>query len=184
MRVWSANQTRKKWPALITLREHLGGVLAVAISPDDRSVLSAGRDGRVLLWNLDREEGCRVGLVQAMKGHRSWITRVTFAGEGHAISTDRRGRVCQWDLESGKLVEEVLATQPLTALAYSPDGGVAYAATRDNCVTCWDLNAKEQTGTLRGHAGPVNAMALSPDAKLLVTASGDTTLLVWRTPGE
>ena len=45
-----------------------------------------------------------------------------------------------------------------------------------------DLSAKDPAANpvvLRGHEGPVNAVAISPDSRWVVTGSGDKTARLW-----
>ena len=43
----------------------------------------------------------------------------------------------------------------------------------------WDLGTGETTLTLKGHADVVDAVAFSPEATLLASASSDGTLRLW-----
>jgi WD40 repeat protein len=68
------------------------------------------------------------------------------------------------------------------SLVVSADGTRAYAAGAGNVILGWDLTAAEQVGTWSGHQGNVTGLALSPDGSMLVSASSDSTLLVWKLP--
>jgi hypothetical protein len=46
-------------------------------------------------------------------------------------------------------------------------------------VTLWDLSTGTARVTLKGHAGPVNCLAFSPDGKTLATGSDDRSLRLW-----
>jgi WD40 repeat protein len=53
---------------------------------------------------------------------------------------------------------------------------------KDYTVRLWDLTAKDQEAdpeVLRGHAGAVVAMEISPDNHWLVTGSDDNTVRLW-----
>jgi WD40 repeat protein len=64
-------------------------------------------------------------------------------------------------------------------LAISPDGQV-FAAAQKTDIGVFGLSNGEQKMTLRGHAGQVSALAISPDSKTLVSTSGeDRTIRVW-----
>ena len=70
----------------------------------------------------------------------------------------------------------------MRALACTADGKTAYAAGDNRIVTCWDLSTAAKTATLKSHQARITALALTPDGKRLVSASRDTTLLVWELP--
>jgi WD40 repeat protein len=48
-----------------------------------------------------------------------------------------------------------------------------------NIVLVWNARDGKFINTLRGHVAPVYQCAFSPDSRLLVTGSKDTTLKVW-----
>jgi hypothetical protein len=74
------------------------------------------------------------------------------------------------------------------AVALSPDGkllatgdadGYGIYQGIDHAVRLWDLWTGKEVDQLRGHIGAVTDLAFSADGRVLVSASVDTTLLVW-----
>jgi hypothetical protein len=62
----------------------------------------------------------------------------------------------------------------------SPDGLLAADSwSPEEAVTLIDTRTGESVGTLRGHRGAITRIAFSPDGSRLLTASRDTTALVW-----
>lgn len=172
--VWQADCAEPR----ARLEGHRGGVLAVAVSPDDKLALSGGRDGTVRVWDIPAGK-----LLHTYKGHRGWVHAVAFAGGGRwAISTGTDRRLLRWDLESGELAADMDSGWIYYALACSPDGLRAYGAGNSFGITCWDLRSAKKVAEFRGHQHVVYALAVSPDGKVLVTGSHDTTLLVWNAP--
>src|SRR5262249_14955328 len=61
----------------------------------------------------------------------------------------------------------------------------AVSGSFDNTVKVWDLTTGRTLRTLEGHAGLVNAVAMSDDGTRAVSGSYDKTLKVWDlTTGE
>ena len=68
-------------------------------------------------------------------------------------------------------------TTTITALAYSPEGGMFASADRDGSVRLWDLGGEGTLITEEG--GPIGALAFSPDGRRLVVGGADKRLSVW-----
>jgi RNA polymerase sigma factor (sigma-70 family) len=62
----------------------------------------------------------------------------------------------------------------LLAVAVTEDGGF-----EQNVLQLWEMATGKLRRTLKGHAGEVNGCAFSPDSRTVLTASSDTTILVW-----
>ena len=67
-------------------------------------------------------------------------------------------------------------------MAISPDNRWVVTGSDDNTARLWDLSAKDPAANpvvLRGHEGPVRAVAISPDNRWVVTGSYDKTARLW-----
>lgn len=152
------------------LDEHRGGVLAIDVSPDGNYAVSGGRDGTVRYWSLSGG-----GLLRTMTGHRRWVHAARFIDDALAVTADGYGAVIVWDLQTGEVVREMKHGSGVSALAVH-EGRIYAGGGRQ--VVCWDAATGEQLATYQGHADTIMAMTVLGDGRI-VTASEDTTLLVW-----
>ena len=88
-----------------------------------------------------------------------------------------------WDLEKGTVAAAMKSAYTAYGMACSKDGKRIFAAGTNNGITAWDASTGLQVAELAGHQRAVLDLALSPDGSCLVSASEDTTLLVWDAAG-
>ncbi len=100
--------------------------------------------------------------------------RFLFSGGGD-------GRLCRWDLETGRLSRQVsFPGGAVDAIDLSYNGEIAAAALADHTVRLWDPRSDDGAGTvLRGHEGPVTAVVMSVDGRHVLSGGADKTVRLW-----
>lgn len=56
-------------------------------------------------------------------------------------------------------------------MIFHPDGQKVASASFDKTIKIWDIKAGKQVLSITGHTAPVNAIAFSPDGKLIASGS-------------
>lgn len=74
-------------------------------------------------------------------------------------------------------------SEPVTALAVSPDGRLLFAASRSLQLRCWSIDTGQALRSFRGHKAPVADMDVDRTGALLATASADRSVRVWDIDG-
>src|SRR5271157_50442 len=74
-------------------------------------------------------------------------------------------------------------TDPVYAVAWSPDGKIIATAGFDNTVRLWEAASRKEIKSLEGHTKIVLAVAFSPGGRQLASASLDNTAKIWDLPG-
>ncbi len=103
---------------------------------------------------------------------------VAFASTGAVATSNAPERGVKLKTSSG---ERTLDAGPYAELAFSPDGALLVAASRDGSVYLLDVAA----GTPRAvftHEGGVAQVAFAPSGRAFATLGLDATVLVWETP--
>jgi RNA polymerase sigma factor (sigma-70 family) len=183
------------WTQRAVLKKHSEPVLAVAFSPDGKSLLAGGGDKLLSLWDVASGR-----LKATFEGNDGSVISVAFAPDGKrwaaAFHEDRVVRV--WRDEERKIEgqdepghvylreKKLEHDAPVYAVAFSPDGKKLVAAggqpakpAKPGFVTFWDPDNGNELGTLQGAADVVAHVAFAPDGKTLATTGGDRTLLLW-----
>eukprot|EP00753_Platysulcus_tardus_P013429 PLAT3678.5.p1 GENE.PLAT3678.5~~PLAT3678.5.p1 ORF type:complete len:1389 (+),score=780.41 PLAT3678.5:138-4304(+) len=170
--------------------QHEGAISALSLSPAGTHVVTGGKDGRVLLWNL-----IDAAVEAELAPHSAEVTSVQVHGAGHfivSVSADNRIHVLEdagalegerWHL----LHDEQWSAMPPVSLSYSPDGKALAIGCDDGNIKVLDA-AGHSLGllellTFRAHFGCVTQLEYSRDAKLLASGSEDRDVKVWSAGG-
>ena len=73
-------------------------------------------------------------------------------------------------------------TDPVYAIAWSPDGKTLATAGFDNTVRLWDAATRKEIKKYEGHTKLVLAVAIAPDGKHILSGSQDNTAKIWDVP--
>ncbi|MGW3909920.1 nSTAND1 domain-containing NTPase [Streptomyces sp. NPDC005070] len=154
-----------------TLYGHDGWVDGVRFSSDGRTLATASTDGTARLWDL------RTHRTTARFDVGAIVNGVAFSPDAKTLATVANdGTTRLWDIAAHSVVR-TLAKQndPVTAVAFSPDGGTVAIGSRDRTAPArlFDVGDGHLVTTLGATDGWVTSVAFSPDGTLLATASWD-----------
>lgn len=156
-------------------------VWSVAATPDGQTVVTAGYDGRLILWDLAQR---RVRQTIEKKG---WIRRVALTPDGKQFAAALEdGSVVLCDAGDGHEVKSFKAHDAAVyGLAFSPDGQWLATASTDKLVKLWDWAAAApvEKAKLEGHGEAVWSVAFSK-AGLLASSGADRKILLWNAEGQ
>lgn len=114
-----------------------------------------------------------------MKGHSDAVTSLRFSPDGASLasgSLDKTARI--WTIADGKETAKFAAPAAVNAVEWTVNGKQLAVASADPLLRLW--NAGEPAAAakeLKGHAGPVTAVALTPAG--LLSASQDGKAILW-----
>jgi WD40 repeat protein len=174
-RIWDVAQSRE----LRLLRGHEWWVCSAAFSSDERQVVTACQDGSVMVWDIsDLKTDHRLRTVApklTFLGHTGPVYTVAFLpGDAWIASAGFDKRLLLWkplpDSKDSAIkikCDSILVghTAPVHTLQFSEDGELLVTGGHDNTVRVWDLPNRKLKTTLRGHAGRVRAVAVSPHGR-------------------
>ena len=192
VRIWDLETASPVGPPLTAHQDEVLSV-AMARSGDDLLLLTTGRDGRALVWNVETRE-----LVREFgdgKAHGRGIWCGAFSHDGAMVATGGNDNLVKvWDVKSGELKITLEGhSAGVTGVVFSPDDGRLVTGSLDATAKLWDVSEgqlerleadeAERTGkellTLAGHERAVTAVDFSQDGTTVLTASLDGTAILW-----
>jgi serine/threonine protein kinase len=166
-RIWDAASGREQF----CLRGHRSYVTAVAFAPGGQWLVTGSSDGTAKLWDVST--GHELRTLQGLNTDWVWAVAVTPDGQ-RVVTGNEDGTVRIWDAASGHEVATLNGNMALPALAASTAGLLSSAQ-----APAAYLGASALYPGRTGHAGPVWAVAVTPDGKRVITAGRDRMVLLW-----
>jgi RNA polymerase sigma factor (sigma-70 family) len=141
-----------------------------AFSPDGRLLAAVSNEG-VRVFDFPRGQKAVVLPQRARSG-------LAFAPDGRTLACGDTNGIALWEVKARRQRGWIALGGDCRALRFSPEGRRLAWAEEDR-VVLWDLERERPLHTFRGHEGNVTDLRFTPDGRALISASVDSTLLVW-----
>jgi WD40 repeat protein len=173
------------------LSDHTGPVLAVAFSPDSKTLAAACKDNIVNLWDLS---GAQPAVRHTLKEHTGPVLALAWSKDGTWLATGGADNLVHiWEAKTGKK-EKTLPkhSSAVAALAWSTDGKTLASGSSDKqggyeggIVKLFDTMSWTERSLPKLQVAAVSALAFSANGNRLIIAGKDNTIrLCDATSGE
>ncbi|NEP59376.1 MAG: hypothetical protein F6K31_20570 [Symploca sp. SIO2G7] len=117
---------------------HTGSVWAVAVTPDNKIIASAGSDNTIRLWQNGE-------LLHILRGHHDWVRSVSFGLNGSVVaSASDDGTIRFWQLPGGHLLHTVAGHRGIIWQgSFNSKGERLASAGADGQIRLWNLNMQD-----------------------------------------
>jgi WD40 repeat protein/serine/threonine protein kinase len=167
---------------------HSNWVWTVDFSPNGKQLVTGDWDGIMRLWDVGGN------LVRKFQAHTGAAFRAIFSRDGNQVISSGQDRLIKiWDIRSA--ADLPVATlrgneASVMSLCLSPDGKTLFSATGEpeeqapGIIKVWDLPARKEIASVPVSGTGVQAMALSPDGRVLAAGSSDLPIKLWDVRGQ
>jgi WD40 repeat protein len=171
LRLWDLSAPRAK-----ALPGHEGTVMALAISPDGKSMATASFDRTVRIWNMAPGQ-----CLHELRGHTDAVRALAFSADGRRIASAGSDLSIRfWNVDDGSPVRVWVGHgDAIRSLTFSPNGDFLISAANDRTIKIWNA----QDGSLLRSIfdeDKVQSVACSPDGLLLASGNEKNTVELWQ----
>lgn len=143
--LWFGGLLAQETPAA-TLLGHAGAVNSIDLSPDEKFLISGGKDETIRIWNLEDKQSEKI-----IKTTGSSVKRVTFKSDGTKFLAALYGRFVEVDFKNfkQKLSKKNTHSAFVETCCYSPNNEfILTSSWRDKTLVVWKANSfKKQVET-------------------------------------
>ncbi|CAL5438932.1 unnamed protein product [Camellia sinensis] len=165
--------------SVLTIKGPQGRINRSVWGPLNKTIVSAGEDAVIRIWNS--ETGKLLKESDKETGHKKTITSLTKSADSSHLLTGSLDKSAKlWDIRSLTLIKTYVTERPVNAVAMCPlldhvvlGGGQDASAvtTTDHCAGKFEARffgkvLQEEIGGVKGHFGPINALAFNPDGSV------------------
>ncbi|HEY2296015.1 MAG TPA: TIR domain-containing protein [Thermoanaerobaculia bacterium] len=169
---------------------HTGKITALATQ--GQRLISAGEDGRILLWDPTDLRKPPRELKGGRDGNTARIGSLALSLDGRTVAAGdeaigaRGVRVRFWRTDTLQFLGELAQRSPgLSALAFDPQGRLLASGSLGGEIQLWDAQGRRPVGKpMKGddlYLHNIISLAFDPEGKILAAASGDNTVRLWDT---
>jgi WD40 repeat protein len=180
VRIWDASGKEQR-----VLKAGLGGISALAFSPDGSALVAATLDTNLRAWSTRDGE-----LLRVMNDLPLATFAMAFSPDGKYLATGGADRIVYlWDTKTWKISRKLSGqAEMISSLAFSPDSRLLLTGgfsefTEKNPVQAifWDIDSGKPLRRMAS-ANIIRAAAFSPDGTRAATANLDKSVSVWGVP--
>ena len=148
---------------------HKSSVRAIAITSDNKYIISGSYDWTIRIWNLleKRQE-------TVLEGHTYGITSIAITSDSkYVISGSKDKTIRIWNLFE-KRQETVLEghNDSITCIAITSDNTYIISGSSDKTIRIWNILKKTQEAVLQGHTSSILSLIITSDNKYIISGGG------------
>jgi WD40 repeat protein len=170
--VWNARSGVQYY----TAPAHGQYITGVAVTPDGKRVVTAGRDDRIRIWQLD--DG--VPLLE-IRADMLWVQAVAVSPDGALIAAaGQDGRIVLWSAADGAPRGELgRHSRFARALHFSADGRYLFSSGADGRVKVWDMQTRALFREIELDHGFAHTLDLNRSEEKLLIGRMNGTMEIW-----
>jgi hypothetical protein len=167
--------------------QHDCDITCIAVSPDNKFVVSAGWDRKIIVWDCATRRPLH--LIAGPGTHKGVILALSISADSRKVASGSRDKnIFVWDLYTRECLchfpPKVTPTGvghagEITSVAFFNDSIRLVTGSDDRAIFLWDTAKKQPLACFQGHSLIVNGVAVCPDDKFVVSCSNDLTVRVW-----
>jgi WD40 repeat protein len=156
---------------------HNSRVLNICWNRDGRRIASGDDEGTTRVWDVDSGK-----TILVIETGFTQVIAVIYSPDTTMIATGgingKEEYLKIWNAKTGKLVANLEEhTWTVLCLAWTADGEKLISGSDDNSIRTWNTTTWQQIAVWTGQPGSVYGIAISPNGRILASASWDTARL-------
>lgn len=162
------------------MKGHTREITSLAVSPDEKHILSGSLDADIKIWNTEKNISGR-----AFMEHCFAIRSISFHPGGNQVTSlahfpGKAGRILVWDFKTGRILRRIKGDDTRFVLFdQSPDGTYVVTVDENNLIEIWNQAAGNYICRLGEHKDRITSVTFSPDGSRLATGDESGIIRVW-----
>lgn len=163
------------WPA------HADTIFAVQVSRDGTTIVTAGADKVVKVWEFGKTEP-----RATFEGHTDYVTALALNVDGTRLASGSADRAIKvWNVQTGEQTITIKGhPRAITGLAWAADGKRIFSVCEDGTLRVNRQARRRASTTLHGTDDVLYNVVISADGKTLCAGGHDGSVYVWTDKGK